>query len=374
MDVKKETIEKLVQIIRFGAQGDAEKVRIQATRLIRSLTQDGHPLAKALRDTVFSQFENGADQAPIRKVQRSGISQLSPVDAETGAELLRIDDPAELPHSFIASDEIAEQVNWLIHERKQTKKLQSLGLSPTRTVLFIGKPGVGKTMAARKIAAELKLPLLTLDLATVISSFLGKTGNNLKAALDFARSRPCILLLDEIDAIAKRRDDAADVGELKRLVTVILQELDLWPEHNLMIAATNHADLLDPAVERRFEQIIPFSAPSEEELKQLGNILIKTKDSFSKKWSHVLAQLMAGSSYSDYVRELNKLRRTHAIHGEKSMEAALTTIINQRLENTDTATKKALAKTLVRDTKLTQRAASRLTGIARDTLRTALAN
>ena len=110
------------------------------------------------------------------------------------------------------------------------------------------------------------------------------------------------------------------------------------------------------------------------ELKKLGSILIKKNDSFSKKWSHVLAHLMTDSSYSDYVRELNKLRRTHAINGEKSMESALSTIINQHLVNADTATKKALAKALVQETKLTQRAASRLTGIARDTLRAALSN
>ena len=374
MEVKEETIDKLVQIIKFGASGDAEKVRIQTMRLIRSLSQDGHPLARELKDTVFSQLDNTSHSAPIRKVKPSGISHPPPTDSETHAELLRIDDPAKLSHPFIASKDICEQLNGLVHERKQKKKLDALGLSPTRTVLFVGAPGVGKTMAAKKIAADLKLPLLTLDLATVISSLLGKTGNNLKAALDFARSRPCVLLLDEIDAIAKRRDDAADIGELKRLVTVILQELDLWPESNLLIAATNHADLLDPAVERRFEQVISFSAPSKEELKKLGNLLLQDSDDFSKRWSHVLAQLMAGSSYSDYVRELNKLRRTHAIYGEKSMEAALNTTINHYLLGADTNAKKQLAKTLVQETNLTQRAASRITGIARDTLRAALSN
>lgn len=374
MDVKKETLEKLVQIVKFGAVGDAEKVRIQTMRLIRSLSRDGHPLADELKNIVFSQFNDMSHAPPIRKVKQSGISHPPPMDSETHAELLRIDDPVDLSHPFIVSKDIDEQLNGLIHERKQKRKLDALGLSPTRTVLFVGKPGVGKTMAAKKIAAELKLPLLTLDLATVISSLLGKTGNNLKAALDFARSRPCVLLLDEIDAIAKRRDDAADIGELKRLVTVILQELDLWPESNLLIAATNHADLLDPAVERRFEQIVSFSAPSQEELKKLGNLLIHNSNGFSKKWSHVLAQLLAGSSYSDFTRELNKLRRTHAIYGEKSMEAALSTTINHYLDHADIGEKKQLAKTLVQETKLTQRAASRLTGIARDTLRAALSS
>ena len=99
-----------------------------------------------------------------------------------------------------------------------------------------------------------------------MSSFLGKTGNNIRSVLNYASSFPCVLLLDEFDAIAKKRDDDSDVGELKRLVTVLLQSIDEWPATSIMIAATNHAELLDPAVWRRFDNIIKFSTP------EIGNI------------------------------------------------------------------------------------------------------
>ena len=99
-------------------------------------------------------------------------------------------------------------------------------MDPTRSALFTGPPGVGKTLAAKWMARELGQPLAILDLSAVMSSFLGRTGSNVRAVLDFARDRRCILLLDEFDAVAKRRDDTSEIGELKRLVTVLLQEID----------------------------------------------------------------------------------------------------------------------------------------------------
>lgn len=117
---------------------------------------------------------------------------------------------------------------------------------------------MGKTLSARYIAAQIDKPLWVLDLTTVMSSLLGKTGNNLRAVFDHAKQNEAVLLLDEIDLIAKRRSDESDVGELKRLVTAILQEVDNWPDTGLLLAATNHPELIDPALWRRFDAILRF--------------------------------------------------------------------------------------------------------------------
>jgi SpoVK/Ycf46/Vps4 family AAA+-type ATPase len=156
----------------------------------------------------------------------------------------------------LLSVDLEETLSQLIQERRQTERLASMGLSPTRSAIFVGPPGVGKTLTARWLASQLGVPLYVLDLTAVMSSLLGRSGTNLRAALDFAKRSPCVLLLDEIDAIAKRRSDDTDVGELKRLVTVILQEVDEWPATGLLLAATNHSELIDPALWRRFDLVI----------------------------------------------------------------------------------------------------------------------
>ena len=163
--------------------------------------------------------------------------------------------------------------------------------SASHEVRFVrGSAGeLGKTLAARWIAKKLNRPLIVLDLWAVMSSFLGRTGNNIRNVLDYAKGLDCVLLLDEFDAIAKRRDDAVEIGELKRLVTVLLQEIDEWPSSGLLLAATNHPDLLDPAVWRRFELIVEFPMPTEAEIRQAIELFLGG-EAEEKGWSAILRE------------------------------------------------------------------------------------
>jgi len=188
-----------------------------------------------------------------------------------------------------------------------------LGLHPSKSILFTGPPGVGKTLAAKWIARQLNRPLLVLDLAAVMSSFLGRTGNNIRYVLDYAKNTECVLLLDELDAIAKRRDDTSEIGELKRLVTVLLQEIDDWPPTGLLIAATNHPDLLDPAVWRRFEVVVEFGKPERRQIEILVNRLLENQIENISKWSGVLSFVFSGKSYSEIERQITLIRKTSAI-------------------------------------------------------------
>jgi SpoVK/Ycf46/Vps4 family AAA+-type ATPase len=141
-----------------------------------------------------------------------------------------------------------------------------------------------------------------------MSSYLGKTGNNIKAVLNYASSFPCVLLLDEFDAIAKKRDDATDVGELKRLVTVLLQAIDEWPNTSILIAATNHSELLDPAAWRRFDRVIDFDYPT----KDLIQKYLMSKD-IGDSLAEYISSRLDKVSYAVIERAINQAKRNSII-------------------------------------------------------------
>ena len=156
---------------------------------------------------------------------------------------------------------------------------------------------------------------MILDLAAVMSSLLGRTGSNLRHVLEYAKTIDCVLLLDELDAIAKRRDDRGEIGELKRLVTVLIQQIDDWPSSAVLLAAANHPDLLDPAIWRRFELHVDFPLPNEAAITQFVNSTLASYFAHAKQWSHVLGVAFEGCSFSDIERDVSAARRSAESRG-----------------------------------------------------------
>jgi SpoVK/Ycf46/Vps4 family AAA+-type ATPase len=200
-----------------------------------------------------------------------------------------------------------------------------------------------------------------------MSSFLGRTGTNIRVVLEYAKRAPCVLLLDEFDAIAKRRDDAAEVGELKRLVTVLLQEVDAWPADGLLIAATNHPELLDPAVWRRFERVVQFPPPSTSEVRIAIERLLGSQLDPRSEILDALASVMHGLSYADVVTRVNQARRAAVISGT-SIPYALARLAGELCRDKPLKDRITVAKALAEQGH-SQRTVSELTGISRDTLR-----
>ncbi|GJC07073.1 AAA family ATPase [Aeromonas hydrophila] len=276
-------------------------------------------LASKIRTTNSSLYEQVSERLAVGALR--GLPQKNrplPVDSDSRQSLVRVEDPVFIDKAPIHSEEINVLFEQVLLERKYFDALLSEGLQPTKSIIFQGPPGVGKTMSARWLASKLGLPLLVLDLATVMSSFLGKTGSNVRSVLEHAMSFPCVLLLDEFDAIAKRRDDDRELGELKRLVTVLLQTIDEWPSTSLLVAATNHGELLDPAIWRRFDMEVSFGMPSQSMIKKY--LQEYWPDIFdSKAWS---VDSFEGMSFSNIDRELKQAKRERVISAISLRELA----------------------------------------------------
>jgi SpoVK/Ycf46/Vps4 family AAA+-type ATPase len=357
----------LAQVIRLALSGQPEDVRLYVARLVRKYRSTDPELAQQM--DLYLRNKTPRSGTALRKALTSAApDQGLPIDNESQLSLLKVfSDPPERPQPLLSA-RIEEALSQLVQERRQVARLATQGLTPTRSAIFVGPPGVGKTLTARWLAAQLGVPLYVLDLAAVMSSLLGRSGSNLRAALDFAKRNPCVLLLDEIDAIAKRRSDDTDVGELKRLVTVILQEVDEWPATGMLLAATNHPDLIDPALWRRFDLRIEFSLPDPTAVKAAIQQFLGQDIGLFGRWLDVLMFAFRGESFSDIERELQRFRRATAL-GTASEADLVEEFIKSRALSLDHKDKVELAVLLTQQTRLSQHAVSDITGVSRDTIR-----
>ncbi|TSD48599.1 AAA family ATPase [Rhodococcus sp. KBS0724] len=349
----------LVQLARLALAGRPQDVEAYIQRLVRRYRPTDSEVADSLRDLLRSGAVAGA---PLRSA-----TSPAPVDVDSRMTLLRSDMTGAPQFAPILQAAAMDGLVQLRDERRGADRLEEAGLLPSRTALFTGPPGVGKTLSARWLAAELDLPLLVLDLSAVMSSMLGRTGSNLRRVLDYAKQQPSVLLLDELDAVAKKRNDSTEVGELKRLVTVLIQEIDDWPTTSLLLAATNHAELLDPAIWRRFDHVIPFGLPGQVELvSAIERFLLPS--TIERSLVDSLAIAMDGASFSDVERVINAARRKSAIT-QSELSEELLAFVQRHVEDLPAHERRRLAVTLSQQKSISQRRASEITGVSRDTIR-----
>ena len=273
------TYELVPKLIRAALNNDRKSVESISIMIGRKMRKEHPEIASEIMQ-IAANSNVGADT--LRTLDLSP----APVDRESRSQLVKVEEPISIEEPIL-SQEVWQQLDDFLHERNLLEKFLEEDILPPNSVLLSGKPGVGKTYIARWLSSKMNIPLVTVDLATSISSYLGRSGQNIKSIFDYAKSQKVILFLDELDAIAKSRDDAGDLGELKRLVNVLLKELEECPVTCIIVGATNHPEILDKAIWRRFDRNINVLMPGKDERGKLikrgmGNKFDKLKKETKK--------------------------------------------------------------------------------------------
>lgn len=307
---------EVLRIIEGGLTNDHRKIISYANRLADRLDKEGEsPLAKCIRQKLKTSMPNSATVADALRT--------IPLDSDSRLQIVEVI-PSDLQkQKIVLSPLVEKQIEEFTELVKNTSKLELAGIDIKKTLLLYGKPGCGKTSIANYICEQTGLPLVIARLDGIVSSLLGSTAKNIRKIFEYASSFPCILFLDEFDAIAKARDDNHELGELKRVINSLLQNIDSMPSSCVLIAATNHQTLLDTAVWRRFVQKVEVELPKEEEILTLMSVFsenFETKFANDKQKTQSLVKVFQGLSPSDIKTIYDKAKVKAIISGQNAIE------------------------------------------------------
>lgn len=303
---------EILRIIEGGLAKDAKKVYNYSRMLADRLDKEGDvKLAKMILRAI--------DNGPATTVTMDELLT-TPVDHESKLSIVDVELPSRVKSDVVLPQLTDSKIQDFINVVNHQSQLIKSGVEISNSLLLYGKPGCGKTTVARYISERTGLPLVIARFDAIVSSLLGNTAKNIRKIFDFADNRPCILFLDEFDAIAKARDDQYELGELKRVINSLLQNIDAFAKQNILIAATNHPELLDKAIWRRFNTVIELGAPQDAEIFNLIKLFI---DDFSndfvedEKRMDRVVKLMEGKTPSDIKGIVNNAKAQVVVNERK---------------------------------------------------------
>jgi SpoVK/Ycf46/Vps4 family AAA+-type ATPase len=299
----------LLNLVKAGVNGDTGTFRRTVDAIVAEERGKQHNvLADQIERVVKTTNGNALANAPRHGPEgnqraKDFISEIMP--------RRRLDD-------LVLPDTTQLATRQLIEEQQRSSILRSHSLEPRHRILLVGPPGNGKTTLAEAIAESLAIPMFVVRYEGMIGSFLGETAARLKRVFEYARTTPCVLFFDEFDAVGKERGDKHETGEIKRVVTSLLMQIDDLPSYVVVIAATNHSELLDRAVWRRFQLRLSLPAPTQ---KQLTHFLQQLAEKAELKLGVSAAQITKSLGRVSYAEAeeflLNIMRREILTLGER---------------------------------------------------------
>ena len=295
----------------FKEHDDNAFYRTAEALIADELIANHHALAQELQQALGKQ--------PIKQVAKNGLSLL-PKDRRSGDDLVILEESFVNSTQVVFNQETQGKIERVLDEHRKRQQLGKYGYLPKTKLLFWGLPGCGKTVTAKYLAYELGLPVGVVRLNAIISSFLGDTASHLQRVFNLANTTPMVLLLDEVDAVGKNRDDPNDVGELKRVVNSLLQAMDSFDSSkSIIIAASNHQYLLDPALWRRFDALIEFPLPGKTEREiYLQRLLNGVNFDGSLEY---IGKNMSSLSYADIQRITVEAIKTMILEGRENLQS-----------------------------------------------------
>lgn len=316
----------LRRVVRAIAEGSGRDLQALASKIVDAERRTGHTkladeLAAILKKTKSTKTYDGPSGR--REFDLSRNLTALPVSRRHGDALVSLYAPETLEHHMVLEPFTEARFARIEREYAARERLGTFGLQPRRTVLLYGPPGCGKSLGAKRIAWNTGLPMMKVRLDALISSYLGESSSNLASVFSAAREHPCVLLLDECDAIARTRNSSKDIGEASRIVNVLLQLMDEFDAPGILVATTNVEESLDPALFRRFDDVIHVPPPGNAEIQELLRLTLSSVP-FAEmiNWDRLVHQLQ-GVSAAMVVRAAQNAAKAAVLSGAKGINDLL---------------------------------------------------
>lgn len=298
--------DQLKALLQSHMEGDEARFYSVAMQVAAHEAKLGHgKLAEELRKLI--------DQAKSRRAEMFENNAV-PIGKPRGelANLLSVTYPKSRLSDMVLNADLNQQLQRIIREQRHAAEILSHGLQPRRKLLLVGPPGTGKTMTASVLAGELGLPLFQVRLDGLITKFMGETAAKLRQIFESTQHARGVYFFDEFDAIGSQRGLANDVGEIRRILNSFLQMIEQDKSHSLIIGATNHPDILDNALFRRFDDLLHYELPDEEHIAsalktRLSRVAVK-----NTSWKRLAGKAL-GLSYAELTRAADEVLKTALI-------------------------------------------------------------
>lgn len=306
--------DQLKALLKSHLEGDDERFFSVAMQVAAHEAKLGHgKLAEELRALI--------DQAKARRgLSAQGGEKAIPISRPRGelAGLLTVTYPKARLGEMVLDDVLASQLNRIVREQRQASQILAHGLRPRRKLLLMGPPGTGKTMTASVLAGELGLPLFQVRLDGLITKYMGETAAKLRQVFEATDRTRGVYFFDEFDAIGSQRGLANDVGEVRRILNSFLQMIEQDESHSLIIAATNHPEILDHALFRRFDDVLHYELPIEAQITSVLKSRLGKMAAKGVSWKR-LAGGAVGLSYAEVARACDEVLKEALIEGRQEV-------------------------------------------------------